>query len=357
MDQFSFAAGTWGALALVVLAYAIGLLGLAVFALAGVVLALRMHNERKAARWERQEQAWSPLVLSVLAEDLEPEAILASVKRDDRLMFVDYLLRFTSPLRGRELDRVRALARPFLAPIAEHLRKGDETQRARAVRTLATLGFAGYRPEVLAALDDPAPIVGIAAARSLCLSGESAYAPAILDRLGRFEHWSPRFLASMFAEMGAGAAPALRQVLLDPARPSVVRAIAAQALCDLKDAHAAGPAAALLLEEEDAELRVAVLRLLGRVGRPEALPAVRAALRSADPVVRAQAMQTLGVLGAPEDLKELRRGFEDPFPWVAVHAAEGLRRLGCRDVLQSMVRMQHPRANFAQEVLDREALS
>jgi hypothetical protein len=73
------------------------------------------------------------------------------------------------------------------------------------------LGLPRYASTVVAALDDPSPLVAMVAARSLAQEESTEYAHAVLKRLHRFGGWNRRFLASMLASMGPRVADTLRE--------------------------------------------------------------------------------------------------------------------------------------------------
>lgn len=319
------------------------------FALAAVVF--RIRNERKARRWARLEAKWEPVIVPVLS-GVEPSTrLIERVAPGEELHFVDFVYRYARRLRGRERIVLAELALPYLPPIARRVHKGDPEQRARAVQTLSVLGLPRYAETVVGALDDPSPLVAMIAARTLARAEYVEHAGEVLARLHRFEAWSPKFLASMLAGMGAAVSPTLRVTLADGGVRAEIRAVAADALRKLNDLGAADVAARILATERHPELLAATLRLLRRVGRPEHVPLVRALVDSADFVVRAQAISALGRLGRPEDLAPLRQAFEDSSPWVALHAARGLRHLDRGATLRAIARSDHPRASFARQIL------
>jgi len=291
-------------------------------------LALRAGNRRRARRWARLEADWTPRVLAVLSGDASPDAPGIRVADRDRALFVDFLLRLVRRLKGPEREALVALAAPHLDDVARRARRGAAERRALAVLQLGALGAARFAATVRAALDDPSPLVAMTAARALARTGRAEHAPAILDRLARFRDWSPAFLASLLATMGAGAAPALRALLADPGRAPGDRAVAAEALRIMHDLPAAEAARAAVAAGTDSDLSAAALRLLAAVGGAADAPAVRAACRSGDPVVRAQAVAALGAIGGAPDCATLAAALDDASPWVVLHAVRSLKALG-----------------------------
>ncbi len=325
--------------------FAFGALGLAAAA-----LGLRLRNDAKARRWTALEARWEARTLQVLT-DLEPaEHLFALVEKRDRLPFLGFLLRFARRLTGQERKRVDELAAPYLDGILPQLESRVPERRARAIQTLTILGRRRYASQVEQALDDPSPLVAMVAARSLARRESPDFADLILQRLHKFGHWRPSFLASMLASIGPAVAPALRKALASPSYDDQVRAVAADALRELNDYAAADVAVGVLPDTSDRELLVAALGLLGHVGRTEHAPAIRRHVDANEPIVRSRAIAALGHIGAPDDGPRLIRAFDDPSPWVALRAAEAM--YDAREpALARLAESDHPRAPLARQML------
>jgi HEAT repeat protein len=317
------------------------------FVFAAATLTVRALTARRIARAARAEAAWTPLLLEVLSGDRAAGAFAPQVARRDRMLFADFMLRFARRLRGPERELLGTLAAPYVEAIAPRVRRGPAETRALSLQLIGTLGDQRYAATVVAALDDPSPLVAMTAARALAQRGHAEHVGAILDRLARFRDWSPGFLASMLAAVGPGAAPALRDILADPRREPGDRAIAAEALRILKDLPAADAAGAALGASSDADLLASALRLLATVGGVSQAPAVRSACGSADPVVRAQACAALGSIGGADDAGLLRAALDDPSPWVVLHAARSLRAVGGEALLRAAA--DRPGADLARQ--------
>jgi len=322
-----------------------------VFLLALSTVYLRLRNIRKAKRWQRLESEWEPIVLDFLVGERTPEAVRDQIKQKDSLYFLDFLLRFAQRLRGYETDAIAQLAEPYLPALVARTKAGDPPRRARAIRTLSLLGLESHPEAVLAALDDPSPLVAMIAARALARKEHPEYAEAILDKLHRFENWSRSYLASMLASIGPEVAPDLRKTLANPGKLPGVRAVAADALRALNDLQAGDQATRLLRTETDRDLVAATLRLLAEVGRSEHLEPVRRLCLSPDFVIRAQALRALGTLGGPEDQPLFGAGLEDETPWVALQAAQGLLAVGGEHLLLGLAAAELPGSELARQVL------
>lgn len=319
------------------------------------VIALRIKNTLKARRWKRLETKWEPVILDVLSGDLEPDQLITKVKRNERLYFVRFLLRFADRLRGKERNLLDELAKPFLPLIAERVKVDNPEHRAGAVQTLSIFGLRDYTKCIIAALNDPSPIVAMLAARSLSRKEFPEYAEAVLSKIHRFESWNRNYLASMLASFGSEAARLLREVFADSKRPLGVRTACAEALFKLNDLASADIATDIVATETDTDLLAAALRLLSKTGRPKHLEAIRVMTGSPDSVVRAHSLIALGELGTTADLYRLSRGLEDSSPWVAIHAARGLKKIGGTELLEKISNSVHPSASIAREVMSEKA--
>lgn len=347
-----FADGTFLGSALGILVLTVVALVLLSLAFAGYTVLLRIQHEGRERRWARLTAAWEEPLLNALVDPSTIPDMHAAVEPRSRLYFVRFILEHARRVSGEERAILEELAQPYLPPIAERTLSPDRETRTRAVQTLGTLGLPRYSAEVVAALDDPSPLVAMVAARALARKEHAEYTQAILRRLYRFETWSQRFMASMLAGMGMSGAPALRQTLGDPDEEPWVRAVAAEALAQLPDLAAADIAAQVVEIEENDVLIRAALRLLVEVGRPEHVPVVRVRCASPEPAVRSLALRALGTLGGEEDLPPLIGAMADPSPWVAMSAARGLLAGGADLLLADLAASDHPRATLARQVLE-----
>lgn len=333
------------------------LLLLVTVAFSGYTVLLRVGHEMRQRLWTRLSAEWEGPVLRALADPELASCVHEAVLRRYRSHFVRFVLEYSRRVRGEERSTLREMAQPYLAPLVRRSRSRRVEVRVGAIETLGALGLPVYQKEVLAALDDPSPVVAMVAARALAREEFPEHATPVLARVHRFRHWNPRFLAAMLAAMGTEIAASLRRALADRERPPWVRAVAAEALCIQKNPDAGDVAAGVLAEARDPELLVAALRLLELVGRPEHATAVRALRGSEHVMVRAHALHALGTLGDEGDVPLLLEAIGDPSPWVALHAARGLREAGAADLLAHLSDSDDPRALLAAQVVEEEVVA
>lgn len=326
---------------------------------AGFVLAslvLRARNNQVARQWAALEARWDPVMLDVLAGALAPAALHQLVRARDHRRFVEYLLRYGRRIRGQERDLLTTLAQPYLYAVSGELRHRSVERRARAAQSVGELGGATYRPELLEALRDPAPLVVMIAAVALSREYRPEDVRQVVRSVSRLDLLTNRLLVSMLQRLGPEAGWAFREVLADPHQPTKLRTVAAKVLAGFNDQDAGDLAVALLEDATDLDFRVALLQILQRVGSAEHLPAARRLADDPVPAVRGAAVQILGRVGVEEDLQRLVTALDDPVSWVAIHAAEGLRRSGRADLLEEVARARRRRSSIiVSEVMFRDA--
>lgn len=361
-------------------------IALALLALSLMAYAFLLHARatRLEARRRALEEAWRPRLLQELAgQDEADEAPVEDADHDpapdrggdpgrdpgrdggtaagpgpqvaprDRVLFLELLARWARAVEGPERRALEARAAPHLSALEPLLAGTDPYRRAHALELLGALDFERGRARIVRALDDPAPLVAMVAARVLAGHAAVAHLPALLARLPGFPHWSVEYLGSLLAAFGPGAAPALRTLMVDDAAPPPMRSAASRALRALNDLDAIGPALERLPQEADDDAQADLVRLVGRLGGPEHLGPVRPLAEAAAPHVRAAVVRAVGTLSdrRTSDVELVARGLDDPSPWVALHAAHALVELGRTEELVRLAGSGSPRATLGDEVL------
>lgn len=327
--------------------------------IAGLV-ALGMHawETYRERSYRRERDEWRAALLDVLAGEKAPGTLSDAVQSGQRSRFLSFLGGYATSVRGQELDRIRAVARPFIAAVQEKTRSRRSVVRAQAVQRISLFGDDTHLPALRAALEDPSDNVARRAMMGLAKRGAPEDANLVICHIDRLSNIDRRQLTSALVELGEDAAPALRRALASPLiedeqRSSFTRLICAEALRWLADAPAA-PIAVSLLEEDadDPELRAALLRLLRRVGRTRHAPAVRTQCHSEIPFVRIHAARALGQLGTAEDEDLLASLLhDDEARWVALSAIQSLSELGHTAPIRRLADSTHDRAALAEGFL------
>lgn len=344
--SMTLADGLLWALAFLIVALFVGS-----FVLIVLVVYLRVRNMRRAKKRASLEARWEPIMLEVLAGAAPDSELHTLVKPDEERYFVDFLMHYSTRLKGDERAAVLELSHQYLPWVTLQLKRRSPERRARAVQTLGELDAQGYTDELMAALTDPSPLVAITAARALARQRNPDLARGLVDSFGAVELWHKRFLSSMLANMGPKSGPILREALADRNQPTHTRVLAAETLVQLNDLAAVDSATAVIQTEHDTDLLVAALRLIQRVGGEEQREPVKRLLIAADPAVRANAVRALACVGTQSDVDLVRKAVEDESNWVVMHAVWGLKALGRLDMLRDIVSCNHRRAAAAREML------
>jgi HEAT repeat protein len=235
--------------------------------------------------------------------------------------------------------------------VAKIAAEGRTHERARAIRILGALGLPEYAGTIRSALEDPSPQVSLIAAQSLASPLYPEAIGPLLHRFDRFSDWHPTFLSGLLAGPGGAACPHLRFALRDRTRPDWARAIAAQALHNLRDLASADIAAAVLVEGGSPDLQVACLRLVAEFGETRHRHVLMPFLRSPEFSVRAHALKALQTAGDAADHRLFFDAMDDESPWVSLEGARGLRALGAWESLHLLARVGGHRSTLAREVL------
>jgi HEAT repeat protein len=304
--------------------------------------------------WEDREARWTDLTLEAVAGERSVDELTGRVRRRERAAFLAFLMRYARRLKGREHDRMRELAAPFLPTVVAHLTSRDPLRRALAVQTLGALGTLEHEDALLRCVEDSSPLVSMLAARAVAARGGSIHAGPILANLDRFETWSTEYVTSLLVSLGPQASPSLRRVLADPGRTDRVRAIAADALRELHDLEAAPTAFEVLRGGAPTDLAAPLLRLLTVMGDPGQLEAARRGLTHPHFAVRAEAYSAYGALSGGEGEAVLEEGLWDRSPWVALHAARAMRDRGWVEPLRRFARAGQPGSQAAGQALSEE---
>lgn len=320
--------------------------------LGGGAVSLRARKDALERARDERFSEWQEALHLVLYDGEKASTLLELVAPREGIDFLNFLLLYVRRLDGDERAGVCALAQPYLPEIFQYLNHRAEGHRVRAVQTVGELGLPQFGEQVIAALEDPSPMVVMVAASTLARAETPEYAAEILTHFDRFAHWRRDFLASMLSSMGSRATPALRATLGDPDAASEVRAVAADALATLADPLAADVAHEILTTRSETELRAACLRVLASVGRDEHLDVVREHLTAVELGVRLAAVRALGRFGVAADLTPLDVATkEDPSPWVAIAAARALKESGGGEALVALAGSEHPRSALGLQVL------
>lgn len=290
---------------------------LAGMAFSRLLLLQRLARERRAAA------LWNPLIAHC-AEGV-PEA-LPRLRRSEVEAFLLLWCRAQEALRGEAQDHLREMARRL--GVEAHARRlldsGNLRTRLLALLTLGNLRARDLAPDLYTLLPVAAPLVGLAAAKTLMRIDPGLGAPALMAAAARRDDWPLGALVTLLRECDA---PRVGRLLSGTIRGALGRG-EGDGVARLLRLHVAA----------DGEvLRDAVLEVLKTSDSPEALAAALAALWHPEDVgharrllghpqwfVRVAAARALGRFGGAGDVERLTAALGDPNWWVRYRAAQAL---------------------------------
>jgi hypothetical protein len=300
-------------------------------ALIVTLLLRRWSSRRRQHRHDRMvQQLRRPAIRLVESDESENPPVLAGA---DRAVFAELLAGYSRQLSGPSKDRIVAYFEATGAVDDElaALRSRRSWRRATAAFRLGDMGSTRSVGSLIAALDDSAREVRMAASRSLGRIG----AVEAIDSLvtAGVDGRVPGDVANLaLLDIGPAALAQLHNLATHP--EPAVRSSAVQ-LIGLLGSAGDAPAIGNQLADAAAPVRVAAAGALGRLGAGAARDALMRALDDRVPAVREAAATALGQLGgrqATSALLPIAQG--DSFD-VARAAAEALARIDPRQVMRA----------------------
>jgi HEAT repeat protein len=241
------------------------------------------------------------------------------------------LLKAATRTDAARVDRLLAVWSKTLDVQRPRLKSAELTERKEAISVLSVLGPLGAH-ELEGLLEDPDPVIRLAAARALArgegrtLAGE---AKAMLDPANKVPH----AVRARWAEvLGRGTADecesTLRAAAQEPKLDETVRAAALTALGSCAQAKAL-PEIKEALAGKSLKLKVAAVDALADIARvPEATGLVEQALKASEPELLAAAVRAAGAQHLTAHLPEARALLEHSHPEVRLAAVRAVVLLG-----------------------------
>jgi len=298
-------------------------------------------------------QVWEVQLTDFLFKGGYQHGSFGAIAHADQWLFRDFLARYQSTLAGEESEvlrqlyldlgihlslpprlqswypRIRAQAALEIGTfrLDELTRQVPPSITARPWRWRPRLRMQGYLDQVLPLLDDSAPFVAHAAARTLAHSRNLDYAPPVLAWVMRQELYQRERLLRVLEGFGPGLLPWMRDHLESPNQhpePWILFALLVGS-----QRHRDSQARLLwLLKIPHVDLRVSTLKALTILADPTVYSQVLPFASSPAWEIRTQAARALGVLGGPPAIPELLPLMADPVYEVRRNAAQGLADLG-----------------------------
>lgn len=251
-------------------------------------------------RREKAEQRLKPEVLAWLDE----EGGSIPRRRLEKEVFEGLVARYGRALRGLDRDRLAEMAREqgIEKSLAQQLRSRKWWRRAAAAYRVGDIGLPLVR-QLVSALEDENRQVRDSAARSL----------------GRL-----------------GAVAGVQPLVVSLAHNRIARAVGAQALIDI--GLAAADPLERLLWHHDESIRAVAAELLGHIEQGS-VNALEMASNDMNPEVRVSVVRALGRCGSRTSVEIVNRMLDDPVPFVRAAAATAVGSLGTKDRFKRLVDM------------------
>ena len=314
----------------VVVLVVVGLFQLAFIILLLVFLGVRreIDRARKSAFEGKRLEVSEPLSSWLTGSD-GPERFVASVRAFPgmtALTFTGNLVRTTIPRAERDVLGKALRDEPWIERALSGASSRRWGRRLDAARALALVGRPDDRAMLTSLLNDSRPVVAVAAVSALPRIADASFVddllqrfivlpdvvrmyaqdtlnemrdlvePALMKRLQTVA--LPRALARWIELAGALGLPGAldRAALLSDHSDAGVRGAVARALRKIPSQHSAD-VLALLLRDEEAEVRALAAHSLGELASPAAIPALVEAAHDRSWVVRYRAMLAIAQLG------------------------------------------------------------
>jgi len=299
----------------------IGVIILSLFMLA-TVFALRIGLVLKQRREQRFMARWQPLFAQCV--DSVPER-LPPIAQADHYTFLKLLSHYHESLRGSATHNLNLLAIATGMDVVARDMLMHSNMRARMI-AVATLGHLGDKTrwnELRLLVDDPSPLLSLAAMRALLEIDAAASLAWLVTVIGAREDWPLAKVAAILEDIGPDrvALPlvAAAEAAFENAPRQLPRLLR---LLEVAHSDRVVPAVRRILQNtNDEQVIVAGLRLMRD---PRDIGMVRGFAAHSGWIVRVGAARALGSIGMPEDRKLLTNMLGDPSWWVRYHAARAL---------------------------------
>lgn len=298
-----------------------GVIILSLFMLA-MISALRIGLVLRQRREQRFMARWQPLFAQCV--DSVPER-LPSLAKADHYTFLKLLNHYHESLRGGATHNLNllAIATGMDVVVRDMLTHRNMRARMIAVITLGHLGDKTRRGALRLLIDDPSPLLSLAAMRALLEIDAAETLSWLVPVIGARKDWPLAKVAAILEDTGPDQVTlplvAAAEAALANAPQQVSRLLR---LLEVAHSDRVVPAVRRILQDtNDEQVIVAGLRLLRD---PRDIEMARSFATHPSWIVRVGAARALSSIGMPEDRKLLAGMLGDPIWWVRYHAARAL---------------------------------
>jgi len=288
--------------------------------------ARHVRERRRARRAARPRRTL--LAFAADGGDAERDELVRLPARDWRAV-EPTVLELLAKVRGEARTALAEvfIRRGLVSRARRDLRRRGPVRRARAAGVLGSLGHRSAVPELCRLLLDPNPDVRVAAVHSLGRIADPAAAGPLLASLAAPNPAPSQLVAHSLIQLGPAAVPALVAALEEPT--PLVRMTALDAVRLLGATVAEPEVAAVLRDDPSLEVRLRAVATLGRIGTRATMPHLLTACEPEQPAqLRAAAARALGELGVVAAVAPLQALLSSPDYRTGHEAAGALLRLG-----------------------------
>ncbi|MFN7087510.1 MAG: HEAT repeat domain-containing protein [Burkholderiales bacterium] len=300
----------------------IGAIVIALLMLAAV-FALRVRLVFRQRREQRFIACWRPLFIQCI--DSVPEQ-LPPVATADRYIFLRLWNHYHESLRGQASHNLNLLA---AATGMDAVARDMILERSVRLRLIAVTSLGHLRDktrwhELRLLVDDPSPLLSLAAMRALLKIDAATTLTWLAALIGKREDWPLAKVAAILEEIGPDriTLPLISAAETAAAQNATAELIRLLRLLEVAHAERVVPAVRRILQgASDERVIAACLRLMND---PRDIGLARRYTAHPSWIVRLGATRALGRIGMPEDRKLLVDMLGDPSWWVRYHAARAL---------------------------------
>ncbi|MGH8744226.1 MAG: HEAT repeat domain-containing protein [Burkholderiales bacterium] len=282
-------------------------------------LKLRTRLQQRQARERQFIDKWRPLL--VLGRTEVPKN-LPPVPELDWQIFLSLWIHFQETFREESRTKLNQLAWNCGMDHAARQLLGQSSVRARlmAVTALGHLQEKNAWARLLEIVNDPHPLLSLAAARALMQTDAKAALPELLPLFTRRHDWPLNKITAILKEAGADAVSAPLAQFVESAAPEQLPRLVR--LLDCAHDQQALPALRRIIRvvTDDGVISACLQALRD----PYDVGVARAHLGHRGWFVRVQAVSALGRLGTSNDRDLLISTLTDPVWWVRYRAAQAL---------------------------------
>jgi len=297
-----------------------------------MIIYLRVSYIRRSKRQAILRDKWEPIILAYVSGDIDIERTIKrlNIRRRNLPFFTDFTSEYLGSLAGSEYEKlIKLLRRLDLADFElKKLRHRNVWKRVFALNHLGWLKEKRTIPEIKKSLKDSNPLVFYAAAEALSsMQDEDSFDEVASTLLSR-PYWNKIRTAEIFLKYGRPAAPQLVKFLNDKNITSDRRALVIDILGEFEATEMADELLALGPLTTDFNIKVSIIKYLGRITYLNAKDFLIMSLDDDSWVVRGQAAKSLGFIGVPEAVDKLALLLRDNVWWVRYLSAQALGNIG-----------------------------